>query len=66
MRITVNGKPRELDGPCTLAEFLQQHEVNPVLVAIEHNGEIVPRDSYANLTLAEGDVMEIVHMVGGG
>ncbi len=66
MKITVNGKERELGGVCTLLAFLKQHEVNPQLVAIEHNGEIVKRDTYADVWLAEGDRVEIVHMVGGG
>lgn len=66
MQIAVNGKLRELEAPCSLLEFLQQHDVNPQLVAIEHNGEIVRRDGYGDVVLAEGDVVEIVHMVGGG
>lgn len=66
MRLTVNGKPREIAGVQTLLEFLQVHDVNPRLVAVEHNGEIVRRDHFADACLHDGDTLEIIHMVGGG
>jgi sulfur carrier protein len=40
--------------------------VNPVLVAVEHNGDIVKRDRFGEVLLADGDRLEIIHMVGGG
>jgi thiamine biosynthesis protein ThiS len=64
--LTVNGKPREIDAPATLLTFLQAHGVDPRLIAVEHNGEIVRRDRYERIVLQEGDRLEIVHMVGGG
>ena len=64
--LTVNGKAREIAEPMTLLAFLQAHNVNPQLIAVEYNGEIVRRDRYASVTLAAGDRLEIVHMVGGG
>jgi thiamine biosynthesis protein ThiS len=66
MRLTVNGKPRAVDNVQTILEFLQAHDVNPQLVAVEHNGEIVRREQFAAARLSEGDTLEIIHMVGGG
>ncbi len=66
MRLTVNGRPREVDGDLTILELLQRFEVNPVLVAVEHNGEIVRREGFGQVPLKEGDALEIIHMVGGG
>jgi thiamine biosynthesis protein ThiS len=66
MRLQVNGKHRDVDAPATLLELLERLEVNPQLVAVEYNGEIVRREGFADVSLSEGDVLEIVHMVGGG
>lgn len=66
MQLTVNGKPREVEGPLTILEFLQAHNVNPLLVAVEYNEEVVRRDRFDGLQLNEGDKLEIIHMVGGG
>jgi thiamine biosynthesis protein ThiS len=66
MQLTVNGKPRELPGPGSIKDFLEANGVNPVLVAVEHNGEIIKRERYGETPLAEGDNLEIIHMVGGG
>ncbi len=66
MRLTVNGKPRELAGPLSLPEFLEAHNVNPAMCAVEYNGEIIRRERFAEVHLQEGDKLEIIHMVGGG
>jgi thiamine biosynthesis protein ThiS len=66
MQLTVNGKPREVDGSLTILEFLQRAGVNPLLVAVEHNGEIVRRERFADVRLRQGDALEVIHMVGGG
>ena len=66
IRLTVNGKPREIEAPVTLRAFLQAHNINPRLIAVEYNGEIVRRDDYDAVQLEGGDRLEIVHMVGGG
>ena len=72
MRVTVNGKPRNLDcAPDTspeipLPEFLRAHDVNPRLVAIAINGDVIPKDQYDSAVVREGDALEIVRMVGGG
>jgi thiamine biosynthesis protein ThiS len=64
--LTVNGKPRNVEQPSTLLAYLESLGINPAIVAVEHNGEIVRRERYAETPLAAGDVLEIVRMVGGG
>jgi sulfur carrier protein len=64
--LTVNGKRRELEGETDLVGFLSTLEVDARGVAVARNGEVVPRDRYAEVRLRDGDVLEIVRMVGGG
>ena len=64
--LVVNGKRVELEQPTPLLSYLDKLGVNPRAVAVEHNGEIVERSSFASITLREGDRVEIVRMVGGG
>jgi thiamine biosynthesis protein ThiS len=63
----VNGARRELDRNSTIAGLLGTLRIDPRLVVVEHNRSILrDRDAYASLPLNEGDVVEIVHFVGGG
>jgi sulfur carrier protein len=64
--LQVNGKRVELESPITLLEYMGNLGINPKAVAVEHNGVIVERAGYAGAVLREGDVLEIVRMVGGG
>jgi thiamine biosynthesis protein ThiS len=64
--LVINGKKVELDGPTPLLGYLETLGVSARSVAVEHNGVIIERDAYATTTLGEGDVVEIVKMVGGG
>lgn len=65
LSITVNGEAhRALAG--TIADFVRSLELDPAKVAVERNGEIAPRSSLGAIALADGDVLEIVHFVGGG
>jgi sulfur carrier protein len=64
--ITINGEPRQFDGPLNCAELIARLELVGKRVALERNGEIVPRSRYAEQPLAEGDRLEIVVAVGGG
>ena len=64
--LQVNGKPIELDGPSLLTAYLEMLGVSPRAVAVEHNRMIIERDAYATTILQDGDVLEIVRMVGGG
>lgn len=66
LALVVNGKPTTIDRPMTLLEFLQLREINPQIIAVERNGEIVRRGTYGEVMLQEGDRLEIVRMVGGG
>ena len=69
MKIQINGEPREFETsvePFTLAALVGKLDMKPDRVAIELNREIVPRDSWAEILLKEGDRLEIVHFVGGG
>jgi len=66
IEIVLNGKRVEVDGVRTVGDLLRLRNLNPRLVAVEHNGEIVPRDQYDQRELAPGDRLEIVHFVGGG
>ena len=65
--LMVNGAPRELERDSTVAGLLGSLRIDPRLVVIEHNRKILrDRDAYASLALSDGDVIEIVHFVGGG
>ena len=70
MRTTVNGKPRETDAhgavDMPLLAFLAAHEVNPKLVAVAVNGDVIPKSTFDTAVVREGDAVEIVRMVGGG
>ena len=63
--LTVNGESRRTSAN-TIAELAAELELDPAKVAVERNGEIVPRSTLAAAALAEGDTLEIVHFVGGG
>ncbi len=66
MDIRLNGEPLALPDPCTLTDLLTMQGLTERRVAVEANGEIVPRGRHAEHRLADGDVVEIVHALGGG
>lgn len=66
MNITVNGKPKELDAPTTVAALLESLQLDAARVAVELNCAILPRARFAGQKLADGDTLEIVQFVGGG
>lgn len=63
--VTINGEKTAADGK-TVAEYLAAAGYDPLRVAVERNGDIVPKAQYSATTLADGDVVEIVRFVGGG
>ncbi len=65
LSLIVNGEPRRA-APGSIADLVRQLDLDPAKVAVERNGDIVPRSTLADVALAEGDVLEIVHFVGGG
>ncbi|HEY1584152.1 MAG TPA: sulfur carrier protein ThiS [Polyangia bacterium] len=66
MKLVVNGKPVELPDGSTVAALVSQLGVEPARVAIERNQDVVPRRTWAEARLADGDQIEIVTFVGGG
>jgi sulfur carrier protein len=64
--LQINGRRVELDGPTALLSYLETLGVSPRAVAVELNGEILERSAYEDARLSDGDVVEIVRMVGGG
>lgn len=66
IKLQINGQERSLDGPTPLLDFLQSKEIDPRFIVVEHNGEIVRRNTYDAVTLDDDDTLEIVHMMGGG
>jgi sulfur carrier protein len=66
MEITVNGSTRIYEAPLAVAELLQRMALAGKKVAVERNGEIVPRGAHGSTLLAHGDRLEIVAAVGGG
>ncbi|MFI8719070.1 sulfur carrier protein ThiS [Stenotrophomonas sp. NPDC077464] len=66
VNITLNGEPRQLPQSATVLDLLQAEHLTERRVAVEVNGEIVTRSRHAGHLLAEGDVVEIVHALGGG
>ncbi len=63
--VTVNGETRRTSA-ATVAELVRELELEPAKVAVERNGEIAPRSTLEEVALGDGDVLEIVHFVGGG
>ncbi|GAB2892210.1 sulfur carrier protein ThiS [Uliginosibacterium flavum] len=66
MHISLNGEARQLPPGTTVSGLLEILELLGKRVAIERNGEIVPKGLHATTALAEGDALEIVVAVGGG
>ena len=66
MDIIVNGEPQELAELITIATLLEARGLTGKRVAVERNGEIVPKSRHAETAIASGDRIEIVVAVGGG
>ncbi len=66
LSLTVNGEPRRIATGASIADLVMSLELDPKKVAVEHNGEIAPRSTLSDVSLSDGDVLEIVHFVGGG
>jgi len=66
VRVTLNGAPREFQAPLTFDQLLSELRLAGRRLAIERNGEIVPRSSFGAAKLADGDRIEVVIAVGGG
>ena len=66
MNIILNGEERRVDAGQTVLQLIEQLGYQGKRIAVERNGEIVPRSAHASTTLAEGDRLERVIAVGGG
>ena len=66
MEIVLNGQAKTLTGPLTVAALVEQLGFTGKRIAVERNGEIVPKSTYAQVMLADADRLEIVVAVGGG
>lgn len=63
--VTINGEVLDAGGK-TLADYLAEAGYEQNRIAVERNGEIVPKASYGETRLQDGDVVEVVNFVGGG
>ncbi len=66
MQIILNGETRNLDEGATVADLIAELNLADQRMAIEVNEELVPRSTFNNHHLKDGDEMEIVHAIGGG
>lgn len=66
LALIVNGEPRAIHGPATLVDLLQQLELDPRMVVVELNREIIRRPRLGERSLQSGDQVELVHFIGGG
>ena len=66
MQIQLNGEARRIEPATTIATLLDAEGLAQRRVAVEVNGEIVPRGRHATHVLQAGDTVEIVHALGGG
>ena len=64
--LTINGERRSFEAPLTVADLIDRLELADKRLALERNGQIVPRGTYLHERLADGDRLEIVVAVGGG
>ena len=64
--IIVNGKEINLTEDTTVAEYLEQNQYQVKRIAVELNGDILPKYSYSDTMLNDGDRLEVVTFVGGG
>ena len=63
--VKVNGEPKDIAGK-TIAEYLATTNYDMKRIATELNGDIVPKATYADIVLRDGDSLEVVSFVGGG
>jgi thiamine biosynthesis protein ThiS len=66
LTIRLNGEPFELPGPVSISALLAELNIDPRIVAVEHNVVVIKRQQYESTMIGEGDEVEIVRFVGGG
>ena len=65
MQILVNGEFEQIE-PQSLESYLTDKLLLGRRIAVERNGDIVPKSQFTNVVIEDGDVLEIVHAIGGG
>ncbi len=66
MKITLNGNISDLNEGLSISELIELKKLNPDGVVVELNMEIISKNERASTILKEGDIVEILHFVGGG
>ncbi len=66
IQVHVNGKEREVQSGLSVHELVESFDLNPMLIVVELNREILNRDQFKDVHVSEGDAVELVHFVGGG
>jgi sulfur carrier protein len=66
IQLTINGERQQIEASLTVAQLLERQGLAGKRVAVERNGEIVPKSRHGETRLAAGDKLEIVVAVGGG
>ena len=66
IQVVVNGARKQLEQPLAVSELILQMALAGKKIAVERNGEIVPKSAHGSTVLSDGDQLEIVVAVGGG
>lgn len=66
MQVRLNGEIRQLSDALTLKKLLEELQINPYTVVVEHNENVIKRDLLENTSIEDGDQIEIVQFIGGG
>lgn len=66
IQVQVNGKEREVRSGLSVHELVESFDLNPLLIVVELNREILNRDQFKDVEISDGDAVELVHFVGGG
>jgi len=66
IQVHVNGREREVQSGLSIHDLVESFDLNPRLIVVELNREILSRDQFKDVQVSEGDTVELVHFVGGG
>ena len=66
IQLTINGQPRQFESPINVTQLIDHLALHGKRIAIERNGEIIPRSQFSEQILIHGDQLEVVVAVGGG
>jgi len=66
MNIIINGEKKEISANTTVSALLSELKIDPRKIALERNLQLIPRTTFDNAQLNDGDEIEIINFVGGG